>query len=232
MNNLITRIYDRIFKEPIHFLHVGKTGGSAIKYTLKNIRHKRYRFLFYNHEIKLKDIPEGEKVFFCLRDPITRFISGFNSRKRKGKPLYYTEWTNDEKIAFEIFDKPNDLAEAISSNNKEYREQAYFAMSSICHLNMPYISWFQNKGYLQSRKDDILSILFQEELNECFEELKDTLNLSPQLFLPKNNILNHKTPDKFDTSLSNLGRKNISKWYEKDIELFEFSKHFANTLNN
>lgn len=84
-------------KQKVHFLHIGKTGGSAVKFALKEYSKTSWcKITFHDHKTSLSDIPEGEKIFFFLRDPISRFISGFYSRQRKGLPRYYSEWTSEE----------------------------------------------------------------------------------------------------------------------------------------
>src|SRR6056297_1213665 len=98
-------------KKPVHFLHIRKAGGTAIKEALKDIAVKQ-NVILHPHKTRLKDIPEGEKVFFFLRNPVSRFVSGFNSRLREGKPRYNSPWNEGEKVAFSRFPTANDLAEA------------------------------------------------------------------------------------------------------------------------
>ena len=94
-------------KQAVHFLHIGKTGGSAIKHAInKNCPDSEYEIHFYRHAVKLRDIPKGEKFVFILRDPVTRFVSGFYSRQRQGKPRYNIPWRPKEKTAFETFSTP------------------------------------------------------------------------------------------------------------------------------
>jgi len=77
-------------KQLIHFLHIGKTGGSAIKYALTQYSVSgRYAIYLHSHNFRLRDVPIGESVFFFLRDPISRFKSGFYSRQRQGQPRYF-----------------------------------------------------------------------------------------------------------------------------------------------
>ena len=81
-------------------IHIGKTGGSAVRDAL--IRAgvlDHYVLKFYGHWFKLTDVPKGEKVIFFLRDPISKFVSGFYSRKRQGKPLYNVPWRPFEEVA-------------------------------------------------------------------------------------------------------------------------------------
>lgn len=70
-------------KKPVHLLHIGKTGGSAVKHTLKQYPpNNRYAVHLHKHGVKLSDIPKGNMVIFVVRDPVSRFISGFYSRHR------------------------------------------------------------------------------------------------------------------------------------------------------
>jgi len=63
-------------KQILHFLHIGKTGGSAVKYAIsQHSIDSRYEIHLHPHVVRLNDVPKGEKVFFLLRDPISRFIS-------------------------------------------------------------------------------------------------------------------------------------------------------------
>ena len=34
----------------------------------------------HRHAVRLRDVPVGEKFFFFVRDPVSRFVSGFHSR--------------------------------------------------------------------------------------------------------------------------------------------------------
>ena len=142
----------------VHFLHIGKTGGSAIKEALKRaikeqdiyananklkdnteleIKRLSGRFdqiILHGHGKTLKQIPESDWFFFCIRNPISRYVSGFYSRKRQGKPRYNIPWNIKEKRAFKHFNTPNELAEALSSDNPKIRRRAKRAMKNIRHV--------------------------------------------------------------------------------------------------
>ena len=94
----------------IHFLHLGKTGGTALKEALKEnapdvVKHP--------HKTKLCDIPTGDKVFFLIREPCSRFVSGFYSRQRSGRPRRDVPWSKGERIAFDAYPTANSLAESL-----------------------------------------------------------------------------------------------------------------------
>lgn len=199
-----------------HFLHIGKTGGTAVKHALQNNRSVGKRIiLLHPHKISLVDVPVDDKVFFFIRDPTSRFVSGFNSRKREGKPRYYVPWTKGEKKAFELFDSPNDLAESIYSKNNEVKKAAHEAMKSIVHVNSHLSDWLVSSDYLSQRSDDIFFVGRQENLDEDFEVLVKSLGFRKLPHLPKSDKQKHASTNK-DNKLSEKAIKNLNIWYKDD----------------
>ena len=206
-------------KDIIHFLHIGKTAGTAIQSALSSKRvffGKTVTIIYRPHKTKFKDIPHGEKVFFVVRDPLSRFKSGFYSRFRKGMPRMNSPWSDDENEAFGRFSTPNDLGEALSSDDYTLRTSAQKALHSIGHVNTSYWDWFGNEQYLKERTRDIVMVLCQEELNEDFEVLKKHLGLHDRIQLPTDEISMHKNPDYLDKSLSTVAVENLKKWYSDE----------------
>ena len=211
--------------ETIHFLHISKTGGTAIKHALQNaVLRENIHVEMHNHKTTLKDIPEGEKFIITLRDPIQRFISALYSRKRKGKPRYYYEWSKIEKEIFTTFDTTNMLEEAIDTNNKHTteRELALIAMHDIKHfasLNQ----WCVSIEYFYKRIDDLYHICYQENLNSDFDKLKMKMD-SPNITLPTDDTSAHKNPKNLDKHISSKAEKNLKAWYQDDYSLLEAIK--------
>ena len=148
-------------KARVHFLHIGKTGGSAIKQALETcLQTPRYQVLLHPHGVSLRDVPGGESVFFCLRNPVSRFVSGFYSRQRKGQPRYYSEWSPAEQEVFERFETPDQIARALADESSKDHAAARQAMVSVEHF-APFRNWFVDLDYFRSRVDDVLFIGFQ-----------------------------------------------------------------------
>ena len=209
----------------VHFIHIGKTGGTAIKSVLKRYYStKEFNIFMQDHEFKLNDALPGEYVFFVLRDPIYRFISGFYSRKRQELPRTFWPYSKEEKRAFGVFQTPNELGLALSSVDSVLRNQAQHAMKEIGHVNTSFWDWFENKEYLKNRLSDILFVGEQENLNKDFDELKRILGLPDYLKLPDNDFDAHRNPVKSDKSLDAIALQNLKKWYEKDYEFLSFLK--------
>ena len=118
----------RLFKTKVHFLHVCKTGGAAIRSVLMEHRETpKYRLKLHNHDFSLEMVRPGEKAIFFLRDPVTRFSSAFYSRLRQGRPRYLYEWNEIEERLFAAFQTPNAMAQAladVTSPNHELVKKA------------------------------------------------------------------------------------------------------------
>lgn len=169
---LRTHLYRRAGYKIFHFLHISKTGGSAIKHSLQDwSSYQRSFIVLHNHETALRQVLEGEQFFFFTRDPIERFVSGFNRRKRRGAPRYNIAWSEGERHAFSVFESPDELASALSSPDGNLRASAKIAMEEIYHVRSSYWDWFENNEYLLSRKEDLLYIGAQESLESDFNEL-------------------------------------------------------------
>jgi hypothetical protein len=225
-------IYQLRGKRVVHFLHIGKTGGTAVKLALKPYRvTARYAITRHGHRQTLRQVPEGDGVIFFLRNPLTRFVSAFNSRLRQGEPRFSNPWTEGERAAFSEFNTPSRLAEALSAGDEQLRNRATAAMRSIGHVCDSYWKWFESEEYFLSRIDDVVFIGFQESLSKDFESLKTILGLPAALSLPSDEILAHKSPGHLDKNLSDLAAANLSNWYREDIGFFSQCKKYAGQVN-
>ncbi len=118
-------------KTQIHFLHIGKTGGTSLNSLISSIDNYNSNFKYHDHSFTLKNVPKNDLAIFFLRNPIDRFISAFYSRLREGKPKYDVPWNEKEKKAFQRFKTPNELALALSSTNSSLYLDALDAMSNL-----------------------------------------------------------------------------------------------------
>jgi hypothetical protein len=217
---------------PLHVLHIGKTGGTALKHALLEQRSvSGYELLLHGHDVTVADIPHGEKLIFALRDPLSRFVSAFNGRLREGRPRYYYPWREEERIAFAVFQTPDDLAVALSSRDRKRRERAERAMRGIGHLNVSYQHWFGDEQAFRSRVPDIFFIAFQDQLDEDFELLKRKLRLSPDLRLPRDEVDAHRMPAGFSNELGQIARANLQRWYAHDIAFVDLCRELASRIN-
>lgn len=198
-------------RRPPHLLHIGKTGGTAVRTALGK------RVVVHGHDDVLADIPAGEKCLFFVRDPVTRFVSAFYSRQRQGRPLTYHPWTEGEEKAFTTFPGPADLARALGSDDPAAVE----AMGAIRHVREPLSKWLVDEAYLRSRLGDVLFVGSQEHLDEDFARLKELLRLPGRVRLPKDDVKAHRNPPGLDYTLDDDAVASVRAWYAADYALLD-----------
>lgn len=190
-----------------------------MKAALKQSQSNHYEIVLHNHQFRLVDVPAGELAFFILRDPVSRFVSSFNSRLRQGKPRYHSPWNSEEEVAFKRFATPNALAEAIYHDDPLIREYAEHAMSSISHIKNHMSHWI---GPLERTDlERVAYIGLQHHLSKHFAELCDGLQIKNRINLPTSDIEAHRNPMHMDTGLSDLARNALYRWYEHDHKIYE-----------
>jgi hypothetical protein len=219
----------------VHFVHVGKTGGTAIKRALTNRRLAYWkeerarvapetpfgRIRLHKHSFTMSEVPPEDHVFFCVRDPIARFLSGFYSRLTKGQPRYYFEWTEAERKAFEAFPTPQELAAALASDDDDECRRAQSAMRHVRHLG------FMDKTIgtprlLRARHGQILFIARQETLSSDWEQLKSILELPRDAELPSDPVRSHRRDPSFDSTLDDDAVSALRDWYGRDYRLVNY----------
>jgi hypothetical protein len=217
-NTLLGRHY-------VHMLHIGKTGGTAIKAAIRQVPTRPDLSLrLHRHNAKFVDVPDGDKVFFFVRDPLTRFVSGFYSRQRQGRPHYLSPWSPAEATAFARFETPNALGNALALSDPPIRAAAVAAMRGIRHVKSSYWDWFHDTAYFENRLSDVLFIGFQETLDGDFERLKALLNLPAHVELPKDEARSHRSPAGLDRTLDDTSQAALREWYARDYEFVELCR--------
>ncbi len=219
----------------VHAIHIRKTGGTAIKSAI-NLRHAKFSYWKirnYEHPTTFANILETDpkaRILFVARDPAKRFVSGFNSRLRKAQPLRFIDWSPGERIAFEIFKTPNELAEALNSPDPVKKRDAEWSMKVMPHLAYDLTYWLKGVDYLEQHKSNIFYIAEMNTLNEDFEFVKSSLNIPGAVSLPGNDVAKHATPDEFSTELSELGLENLRIRYREDYELYEWCLRYREAM--
>lgn len=208
-------------RERIHYLHIGKNAGSQVNLVAAQInRHSdHYRIVPRGHDVRLEDLPPGERYFFSIRDPASRFVSGFYSRKRKGQPRIYSEWSKHEAAAFRHFDHANDLAEALFEPG-ERGAAAFSAIKSILHTAMDQVGWFERSGSFLELTPPIW-ILRQEHFSADLDSLMRALGCEKlQVTLANGAVSAHRNDYSGIPPLSPVARRNLARWYAQDYELY------------
>lgn len=208
-------------REPVHFLHIGKAAGTQVGLIAEQINRQsdHLRIITHGHQVRLKDLPSGERYFFSVRDPASRFVSGFYSRKRKGQPRIHAEWTAYERASFERFEHANDLAESIFEPG-DPGLHAFCAMKSITHTAMDQVDWFQSTGYF-FEVDPPVWILRQESFSDDLGNFMEALGCQSLPISPSSNAVSaHRNDYSSIPQLSAKARANLSRWYAQDFEFY------------
>ena len=179
----------------------------------------------HEHNFRLSDVPQGDKAIITLRDPVSRFLSGFCSRQRKGAPRHMGEWTEAERMAFSWFSTPQELADALAEPPGEARVRAEFAMRSISHLKRRMTLWTGTPAYLLRHLDKILFFARQETLDDDWKRLRELLELPSGVILPRDDVVAHRTLYSCDVALSQRGVEALRVWYTQDYRVLEIAEH-------
>lgn len=208
-------------RRSIHFLHVRKAGGTALKHVLKPYEFTPTCVLYlHQHRITLRDIPRGQKVMFVTRDPVARYVSGFDSRLRQGAPSRHAPWRGDEEWAFSRFPDANALALALNPDHPAHVD-ALRAMRGITHIRYGYWDWFGDEAALRARWDDIFFIGRLESFNADFEFLKKPLGLPEDLSLPNDSKRANRNRSSNTPALESEAEKWVRHWYRRDYDFLE-----------
>ena len=219
----------------LHFVHIGKTGGTAIKRGLQQAGYAFWRpekarrapetpygrIRLHNHDFRLADVPPGDHVFFCVRDPVALFVSGFYSRLNKGRPRYHHEWTMAERTAFAAFPTPQGLASALAGGDDAERDLARWAMRRIVHLGS-LRRILGSVEQVRARRRQIVYIGRQETLADDWEQLKLLLGLPDHAALPSEPVRAHRRDATLDATLDDDATRALREWYWREYRLVEY----------
>ena len=208
----------------VHFIHIGKTGGTAIKHVLRPIFRAETEtalgkvVLHKGHQFKLTDVPRGDKAIFCVRDPLSLFVSAFHSRLRKGQPKFYFEWSPAEAEAFERFPTPQVLAEGLGSDDPGTRTAADAAMKAIQHVRGIRRFLGSPKQILAHRRQ-IAYIGRQETLDDDWHRIRALLELPEDLELPADPKKSHRRQPTGEPALDARAEAILRDYYAPDYDI-------------
>lgn len=208
--------------QPLHFLHIGKAAGTQIGDLAKVINKTQttWRIIKHPHAVNLRDLPKGEPFFFSVRHPVSRFVSGFYSRKRKGQPRILKEWTYHEKKAFARFDHANDLAEALFAKGPRGL-QAMAAIQSLSHTAKSQIDWFVRRGFFIEGKH-LAGIIRQEHFDADWVQFCRQIGIAQPPMPTPDPQRQHRNDYSAVPPLSRAARANLERWYTQDIEFYRY----------
>lgn len=205
-------------RKTLHFLHLGKNAGTQFKFCAAQVNafSRSHAFVLHKHKTGLADLPTDGPYTFVTRNPVTRFRSGFYSRKRQGRPRTYVEWSEAESVAFSRFEHANELAESLCEET-ERGHQAREAVAAIRHVCKFQHSWFDAvPDFLATRPP--VAILRQENFNEDLLALYSQLGIAEAPVFAADLRNSHKNDYSGTEALSDKAVENLKRWYAKDTE--------------
>jgi hypothetical protein len=167
----------RILSPDMQFdvVHVGKCGGSTV---CSELRAKNYRFGYYHMQRPIA-LPENRYVVLA-RDPVARFVSAFNWRKR----LYLngtlppaqsngpaSELRHRTELEFLLlFENANALAEQINTDRTKDVGATLALMSLIGHVAQGF-QWYLDPLLDNIKPDQIAGVICMERFSADFDTL-------------------------------------------------------------
>lgn len=206
------------------FLHIGKTGGTFLKSIAKASCCEQNDLHLGSHGETLinsvKNFGQNRKLAFFFRHPEERFQSGFMSRMRQGRPTYDVNWTAAEAVSFSFFKTPNELAEALYSEDDQRFSAARFAFSSIFHLKHNYKFFLHSADAIQYESDvkNIIMCCETDKIDQNLGKIFATLELEEGSICDANK--NSSSVNQADT-LSDLARKNLKTFWPEEYEIYQ-----------
>ena len=210
-------LLNRIFPKDMVFLHIGKTGGSALRAGLRQVKSNTS---FLNHSVTLshalRSFPRSQ-IGFVVRDPVSRTTSGFYSRLRKGAPRYHNEWTYAERVIFTRWPTMDTLGESMQAGDPEALEAA----SSITHVRKGLAHYLGDVDLLQSASDRIGFVGHQETLNSDVQWLSRELGVD--IAMPSDDNAAHRSPDgQTNKRLSADAEAAVRAYHAADFPIYDW----------
>lgn len=215
------------------FLHIGKTGGTFLK-SLADADVKNPQSLYLgNHGDTListiKKFGKRRKLGFFFRNPESRFVSGFFSRMRQGRPEYDVNWTAAEAVAFSFFQTPNALAEALYSNDEHLKSAARFSMSSIFHLKHDYAHYLHSTDAIRYELEagNVIMCCETDNIDKHLGKILGALGLLPST--PRD-LRKSPAQETVAAEFSEVAKENIKKFCPREFEIYAACKTVAEQL--
>lgn len=170
-------------------LHLGKAGGGTVKHTFQLWESKVPKC---HSNPCIKDTQDSELVFVTIRDPVDRFVSGFNWRElllcnkhNETRRTFARAYTNPKKYCKQMSDKESYILHEKYMSNvsqlamalcQEDNSKAEEDVSSIGHAKYALSDWLPSSQHWQYEgKSKLLPMVvepgydFIEQINNQFK---------------------------------------------------------------
>ena len=196
-------------KSAVHFIHIGKCGGSSLGKAVESSDKLKENFerINYTHVHKPKLEP-NEQYLICIRNPVSRALSAFNWRYHL---VVDTEEQKDrfqgEKEILEKYGTLERLAESLYVDGALVQEVA-LELRKIHHLRED-INFYLEDLFKTSNANSFFAILEQKNLNSDIERY---LGVKPPV--PQRSHRSNTPEDKLNLSFQAI--ENLEKFFHKD----------------
>lgn len=207
-------------RKPVHYLHIGKTAGTQIGHVIAQVNRSQTRLAITKngHGTNLRSLPGEDDYFFSIRNPVSRFRSGFYSRKRMGRPRLNNPWSPSEERIFGEFEHANDLAEALFRSDIR-GQKALSAMLTIGHIGNGHVDWFKKAGDIFHLRPPVW-IIRQEHLESDIATLLLRLGVQHDVALTEDPVKAHVNDYAGIPPFSEMAVENLRRWHAPDFQFY------------
>jgi hypothetical protein len=95
-------------------------------------------------------------------------------------------------------------------------------MICIKHLRRAYEHYLGSVELMEREKDRIYFIAATESFEPDFAMMREIVGVAPDIELPTDDFGAHRTPEGFEKTVSELGRKNVQDYFKADYEIYNW----------
>ncbi len=203
----------------IGFIHIPKSGGTALKSYLKN--NNEIEFIHWHNADEKYFCKRNKPCFAIIREPVSRFYSLF----------YYNKYGGDKRRKrFGEFNTINEYVDHLRSLDKSGVQNEFFKIEKGYQFK-------RQSNYLNGNKSNLLLIKYDKE--NLLDNIKIALKIIFDIDIKLNNV-EKKNETKYTNKeiLSPDNEKWVRNYYKDDVNLYglledtNFFYYNKNGMNN
>ena len=206
------------YQQPYAFVHIPKTGGTAIKHWLKSSNHCPSIASYYHEETTQTAQFYQQHPITIIRDPIDRFLSTFYYWKYGSEDISAWRRPNNWHKADNI-DTPEKLITILANKNHPQHQQTVRDILSNDHITWQH--FLPQSHWINSPEADITFVCYHpKQLQQQLQHALDQLHIPCKIEqLPIKNQSRHKA--NHQAKLSPAAIQWLKQYYQKDFTLYQ-----------